>query len=309
MILKRTMSAVIAVAAAASTMVCFAVSANAKDTTLTYVNSGTTLTTFEYSTVEIGSGNDFSNGTEFTLNDDGKAALAEAKAGDTLVITYTITHEDGQAQRCGFKIGGHQVSVNPAHKTDYDPHNSIYHINANFDKNDSTDVKYTFTFVTDDNVDMDFELTCGNDTAVSNSNLTVSKTDLESFVLNGADRGQDDKYATLSNFSALLTTQDEEEPVDPEEPVVNVANEYSYTTDSELAHADAKGFTATVEGEDGSTQKVTWYASKDNGSNWVQLGESDGVTITGATNVVFGVILYDIPEDAAENVVAGYVIK
>lgn len=301
MILKRTMSAVIAVVAAASTMVCFAVSANAATTTLSYEKDGVSLSSYTY-TAE-------SNDT-YTLNSASLEALQSAQDGDTLTITFKVASEGTARYRAGLNFMDQQFYVNAHNRTGQNgSFNSggACHLNANLADNDSATVTYEIELNAGGTAKtVTASLVAGNGTAGYKAEDSVAGESLNSILLNTASRGEsgyDSDFITISDFSAVLTTADPEEP---SEPVVIAADPYTYETDDTLANADAKGFTATVDGEEGVSKAVTWYASIDGGSEWKEL-EGDSTIVTGGS-AKFGVILFDIPKEATD-VKAGYVFE
>lgn len=302
MILKRTMSAVIAVAAAASTMVCFAASANAAETTLSYVKDGVALSSYTYN----------ADSTDiYTLNAEGTALLSNAKDGDTLTITYNIESAGTARYRAGLNIAGKQFYVNchdEAASEAWSEKNN-YHLTVIMDKNDSVKqsaaIKYVITLNEGGTASSVTAYRTDGRGEVGKSTIDLNNADIRSLELNTDDRGgtKDQMFPKLTNFSAVLTTADPEEP---SEPVVIAADPYTYETDDTLANADAKGFTATVDGEEGVSKAVTWYASIDGGSEWKEL-EGDSTIVTGGS-AKFGVILFDIPKEATD-VKAGYVFE
>lgn len=80
--IKQMISDFIAICFSAGMIVGSAITANAAERELLYVNSGTTLSEYHYGST--------SNET-YTLSKDGKTVLSNAKAGDKLTITYTLT--------------------------------------------------------------------------------------------------------------------------------------------------------------------------------------------------------------------------
>lgn len=295
--MNKTLSAIAVVSVFAGMFYGTAITASAAEQELTYNDaSGAALNTYTYSS---------NSNDAYTLSEESKIALNDAKAGDTLVIKYDLI-SDAKSQlrwRSGFNIAGKQLYVNGYTQTTKGNWNdkNNYHINTDLVDNETATVTYTITLADGGSASNIYaSVECGGTTA--GDSITLNNADITSFMLNTQDRGSSlpEGAMTLQNFSAVLTTADTEPEIIP-------AEKYNYTNDPTLAEADATGFVATINGlTDQSVNSLTWYLKK-TGTEYKELANGSIPTVSGAGTVKIGLIVYDLPEGVTgDDISAGY---
>lgn len=295
--IKQMVSAFTAICFGAGISLGSAVTANAEEQELSYVNNNTTLSEYQYGST--------SNET-YTLNDAGKTALDNAKAGDKLTITYTLesTHSTELRWRSGFKIAGKQLYINGYTETNrgnWEDKNN-YHINTDLVTNQTAEVAYTITLNEGGSAsNLSVTVTCGG-TPVTGE-IPLSNADITSLTLNTADRNNSkpDHAMELTNFKASLTT------VNMESEILSAEKYTGYTNDADLANPDALGFTATIDSlSDKAVSSLTWYLKNGN-SEYKELTSGKIPTVSGNGSAMISLIVYDLPEDVtAGDISAGY---
>lgn len=299
---KSKMICAMTVISACGILCCAA--AQAKTVELNYMKDGEKLDFYTYSSN--------SGCADYTLDEDSQSALAAAQDGDKVIITYTITSEGQSNNRCGLRFDRlnnsssyPQFYVNASNKTERNKNvftDTGCHLNGDFVKNDTGNVKYEIELNGGGTVKaITASLEIGGSTAIyENITERVSGIALTNIRLNSASRNNSSYTAVpeLSDFSAQLETVD---------PQIYDAEEYTdYTNDPELAESDAKGYTAEISVKDGYiVNSLEWYIKNSTGEyNKLTSGK---LPVISQGMVKAGLIIYDIPEGIdASDISVGY---
>lgn len=305
---KKFVSALASMTIAAGMLSAFAVTASAQEVTLSYEKDGETLSNYAYTSA--------SNDT-YTLTQAGKDALAKAKAGDTVTVTYNINANSASKYRAGLNFINHQFYINAVTSStlkgsqikegdvlgrnrQFDNSNHECHFNVAFDNTNTTaEVEYvielnaggTVAAVTPTVKFQGYTLSYGKNTD------PVANSSLNELTLNTKDRKNDDSEVapTLTNFSAVLNTSYEEPPTPEVNPTV--AGEYD---PSDAYVGEDKGYTVTLNGEGNA---VKWYAKPSKDAAWTEIAiaqKAEQTIMSGDADYVVGLVITDIGDNSLE---------
>lgn len=281
---KKFVSALASMTIAAGMLSAFAVTASAQEVTLSYEKDGETLSNYTYTSA--------SNDT-YTLTQAGQDALANAKAGDTVTVTYNINANSASRYRAGLNFINHQFYINAVTSSTLQSsqvkagdvlgrnrqfNNTAHecHFNVAFDNtNPTAEVEYvielnaggTVAAVTPTVKFQGYTLSYGKNTD------PVANSSLNELTLNTKDRKNTDSDTapTLTNFSAVLDTSYEEPPTPEDGPTE--ATEY---TPKEYVGED-KGYTVDLDVTQADT--ITWYVKQDDSWTEITNGEIAKVSV------------------------------
>lgn len=312
---KKITAAVLSAAVCAGMLSGMAITASAADTAkvntdLSYCKDGSALTEYQYAVSES---------VTYTLSDTDAAAIAAAKSGDTLTISYDITATKALRYRSTMELAGEEFHVNAlASSTTGEISQSAtsgVHVNTPFsEENNKVSVTYVVNFGENGAISsIDVSATgaftgSGNYTQIKTNSGAFDSTKISSVTLKAVDRNNSDaaECAKLTNFKAVLTTAASD--------LAAVASYTGYTIDQTLEKQDAKGFTADFTVDQGKTVTgLTWYITDKNHDYYKKLdvtGELPTISSNnGGAQVKVGLVLYDIPNIVdADSLAAGYTV-
>lgn len=269
---KKIISAIAGLAVSATLFAGMAVVADAAEIELSYEKDGVALSEYQYTT---------ESDDTYVLSDEGQKALAEAQAGDTLVISYNIESSGPARYRNGINLAGKQIYVNCHTETSQGSWNdkNNYHLNVNFSQGGSAAIKYIIT-LNDGGTASKISASVNGGTSYD---INLSDANVASLILNTQDRKNTltNLNGKLTNFKATLVTAEE-----PAKATVTYDDSRQFTEDDGYTDsATAVTFKVTSE-KTTEAINVEYEGMKKTLSTQITGGEAlCGIIVEGAVSV------------------------